>query len=468
MNKELRDIVDRFKKEDGENAANVLCEKICHAIANESKKELGGKAAVYCAMDRKKYEFSVFLKKTVRETAEDADNDISLEDAQAIKADAKIGETIHVPVKVKNMAKITDTCIKNVVRQTELRYAILRFQRERGLDPELFSEKICAAIATAARKEYGVKGGVYCDIDENFEIRICIRKTVVEEVLDNDTEMTLEEARAKHDPEAQLGDTVEFPLHLDDLGRIAAQSVKHIIRQGVREIENEQVLKNFQSKNNEIVTAKVLAINSATGDATVEISGNEALLPVKDQIPGEKLHEGDLIKIYIVDVKESPKGPKVILSRVNTGLVRRLFELEVPEIYDGTVEIRSIAREAGSRTKIAVAASDKNVDPIGACIGPKGERVNRIIEMMGGEKIDVIRYSDVPRDFISAALAPAEIVSVEITDETAKVCRVTVPENQLSLAIGNKGQNARLAARLTGWKIDIKPYFGEYQPMIQL
>ena len=349
----------------------------------------------------------------------------------------------------------------------DLKNAILRFQKERGLDPDLFKEKICGAIATAARKEFGVKSGICCEINDDFDIYICQRKTVVEEVLDPDSEMDLDEALT-HKADALLGDTIEFPLELDDLGRIAAQSVKHIIRQGVREIENEQVLKNFQSRNNEIVTARVISVNPTTGDATVEISGNEALLPKKDQVPGEILREGDYIKIYIVDVKESPKGPKVILSRVNVGLVKRLFELEVPEIYDGSVEIRSIAREAGSRTKIAVYAADKNIDPIGSCIGPKGERVNRVIDMMGGEKIDIVRYSDNPREFISAALAPAEIVSVEIEDELNRACRVTVPETQLSLAIGNKGQNARLAARLTGWKIDIKPYYGEYQPMIQL
>lgn len=467
MNKELRDIVDRFRKEDGEAAANTLCEKICFSIATQAKRELGGNVEVYCAMDRKKYEFSVFVLKTVKENVTDTDTEISLPDAADIKAGAVIGERIHVPVRVKNLSKITDSCIKEVVRQLDLKNAILFYQKEKGLDLDLFMEKICNAIATAARKEFGVKSGIFCEINEDFDISICQRITVVEEVEDPDCEITLEEAREKK-PDAQLGDVFETPMQVDDLGRIAAQSVKHIIRQGVREIENEQVLKNFQSRNNEIVTARVLSVNPQTGDATVDISGSEALLPKKDQVPGETLRDGDYIKIYIVDVKESPKGPKVILSRVNVGLVRRLFELEVPEIYDGTVEIRSIAREAGSRTKIAVYAADKNVDPIGACIGPKGERVNRIIQMMGGEKIDIVRYSDVPRDFISAALAPAEIVSVEIVDETARSARVTVPEMQLSLAIGNKGQNARLAARLTGWKIDIKPYYGDYQPMIQL
>ncbi|MCH5199089.1 MAG: transcription termination/antitermination protein NusA [Oscillospiraceae bacterium] len=350
---------------------------------------------------------------------------------------------------------------------TELRDAIMIFQKENGINADLLCEKLCGAVATAARKEFGVKSGIYCDIDENYELHICMRKEVVDDVLDPDVEMSEEEAK-QYKEDAILGDTIEIPLQLSNLGRIAAQSVKHIIRQGVREIEHEQVLKNFQSKNKELVTAKVISVNPQTGDASVEIGGSEALLPKKDQIPGERLREGDYIKIYVVDVKESTKGPKVILSRVNTGLVKRLFEQEVPEIYDGTVEIKSIAREAGSRTKIAVYASDENVDPIGSCIGPKGARVNKVIEMMSGEKIDIIKYSDSPASYISAALAPAEIVSVEIVDEENKLCRVTVPEAQLSLAIGNKGQNARMAARLTGWKIDIKPYYGDYQPMIQL
>ena len=350
---------------------------------------------------------------------------------------------------------------------TALRDAIAIFQKEKGISEELLCEKICNAVATAARKEFGVKSGVYCDIDAEYELHLCRRQEVVEEVLDPDCELDLDEARAVK-ADAELGDVIETPLQLENLGRIAAQSVKHIVRQGVREIEHEQILKDFQSKNKEIVTAKVTNVNPVTGDATVEIAKSEALLPKKDQIPGEKLNVGDLIKIYIVDVKETEKGPKVMLSRVNTGLVKRLFEQEVPEIYDGSVEIRSVSREAGSRTKIAVSSKDENVDPIGACIGPKGARVNAIIRMLDGEKIDIVKYSDDPREYIGASLSPAEIVSVEIVSEEDRTCRVTVPENQLSLAIGNKGQNARLAARLTGWKIDIKPYYGNYQPMIQL
>lgn len=350
----------------------------------------------------------------------------------------------------------------------DFRDAIMLFQKEKGINEEQLCEKICNAVAVAARKEYGVKEGIVCELDrKTYELHIHMNKLVVEEVFDDTMEISVEDAQ-EYKPGAVPDDVVEIPLKIENLGRIAAQTVKHTVRQGVREIEHEQVYQEFQSRNKEIVTAKVMNVDPVTGDATVEIGKSETLLPRKEQIPGEKLSIGDYVKIYIVDVKSTEKGPKIMISRVHTGLVKRLFEQEVPEIYDGTVEIKSVSREAGSRTKIAVYSKDENIDPIGACIGPKGSRVNKVIEMLGGEKIDIVRYSDDPGAYIGAALAPAEIVSVEILDEQIRSCRVTVPEAQLSLAIGNKGQNARLAARLTGWKIDIKPLYGNYQPMIQL
>lgn len=350
----------------------------------------------------------------------------------------------------------------------DFRDAIMLFQKEKGINEDQLCEKICNAVAVAARKEFGVKEGITCELDKtDYELHIFMHKLVVEEVFDENTEISVEDAQFYKEG-ALPDDTVAVPLKIENLGRIAAQTVKHTVRQGVREIEHEQVLQEFQSRNREIVTAKVMNVDPVTGDATVEIGKSETLLPKKEQVPGEKLAQGDLIKIYIVDVKSTEKGPKIMISRVHTGLVKRLFEQEVPEIYDGSVEIRSVSREAGSRTKIAVYSKDENVDAIGSCIGPKGSRVNKVIELLGGEKIDIVKYSDDPAEYIGAALAPAEIVSVEILDETARSCRVTVPEAQLSLAIGNKGQNARLAARLTGWKIDIKPLYGDYQPMIQL
>lgn len=346
--------------------------------------------------------------------------------------------------------------------------AIQLLEKEKGIPSDLLIEKICAAVAVAARREFGVKEGVYCELDkDSYELKIFMHKSVVTEVTDPNTDILPEDAQ-KYKRDALPGDIVEIPLKVNDLGRIAAQTVKHVIRQGIREIEHGQVLEEFQSRNQEIITAKVSGIDPRTGDLTLEIGKSEALLPKKEQIPGETFSIGDLIKIYIVDVKDTEKGPKIMISRVHSGLVKRLFEQEVPEIFDGTVEIKSISREAGSRTKIAVYSKDENVDAVGSCIGPRGARVNKVIDLLGGEKIDIVKYNEDPKIFVGASLAPAEIVSVEIVDEQAKSCRVTVPENQLSLAIGNKGQNARLAAKLTGWKIDIKPTMGEYQPMIQL
>lgn len=349
-----------------------------------------------------------------------------------------------------------------------LREAIENCVKEKDIDEDRLCEEICSAITVAARKEFGVKDGVFCELDKStYELKISLNKLVVEEVYDAGTEISVEDAQTYKEG-AVPDDIVTVPLRLEQLGRVAAQTVKHTIRQGVRGIDHEKTFNEFQKRNRDIVSAKVMGVDKVTGDATVMIGKHELLLPKKEQIPGEKLVKDDDTKVYIVDVKNTEKGPKIMISRVHTGLVKRLFENAVPEIYDGSVEIRSVSREAGSRTKIAVSSKEENVDPIGSCIGPKGVRVNGVIDQLGGEKIDIVKYSDDPKEYISAALAPAQIVMVEILDEQAKSCRVTVPEDQLSLAIGNKGQNARLAARLTGWKIDIKPSYGEYQPMIQL
>ncbi|MPN20326.1 Transcription termination/antitermination protein NusA [bioreactor metagenome] len=249
-----------------------------------------------------------------------------------------------------------------------------------------------------------------------------------------------------------------------EFSRVAAQTAKHVIRQGIREAERGQILEEFQKKFQELVTAKVYRIDPVTGNAILEIGKNEALLPKSEQVPGEVLNEGDLIKVYVVDIRSSEKGgPKVMISRTHPGLVKRMFETEVPEIYDGVVEIKAVSREAGSRTKIAVYSADENVDPVGSCIGPKGLRVGKIVDMLGGEKIDIVKYDEDPAKFISAALAPADVVSVTIDTNAPNSCHVTVPDDQLSLAIGNKGQNARLAAKLTGWKIDIQPESGFFR-----
>ncbi|MBQ1231890.1 MAG: transcription termination/antitermination protein NusA, partial [Clostridia bacterium] len=221
-------------------------------------------------------------------------------------------------------------------------------------------------------------------------------------------------------------------------------------------------LAEFQSRNRELVTAVVQRIDPKTGNASLSIGHSEAMLPKAEQVPGEVLKEGDHIKVYIVDVKDTEKGPKVMLSRTHPGLVKRLFENEVPEIYDGTIEIKAISRQAGSRTKMAVWSENSEIDAVGACIGPKGARVNTIVEELAGEKIDIVKYSEDPAAFVSEALSPSKVVSVEIISEEPRSCRATVPDSQLSLAIGNGGQNVRLAVKLTGWNIDIRPESGFY------
>ena len=261
---------------------------------------------------------------------------------------------------------------------------------------------------------------------------------------------------------SKVGGTVNIKLDTKHFGRIVAQTAKHVIRQGIRDVERDQALAEFQSRNRELVTAVVQRIDPKTGNASLSIGHSEAMLPKAEQVPGEVLKEGDHIKVYIVDVKDTEKGPKVMLSRTHPGLVKRLFENEVPEIYDGTIEIKAISRQAGSRTKMAVWSENSEIDAVGACIGPKGARVNTIVEELAGEKIDIVKYSEDPAAFVSEALSPSKVVSVEIISEEPRSCRATVPDSQLSLAIGNGGQNVRLAVKLTGWNIDIRPESGFY------
>lgn len=341
--------------------------------------------------------------------------------------------------------------------------AVAMMEKEKGVPAEFLYEKIKTAIVTAVRKDFGGKEVVSCEINpEKLEMNVYHNLTVVEEVEDPDAEISLEDAQ-QIKKKYKLGDTVQIKLTKKDFGRIAAQTAKHVIRQGIRDAEKNQILADFQSKNQELVTAKVQRVDPITGNATLEIGKAEAILPKGEQLENEDFVEGELIKVFIVDVKETEKGPKAMISRTHPGLVKRLFEMEVPEIYDGTVIIDSVSRDAGSRTKLAVHSKDEDVDAIGACIGPRGARVNKIVEVLGGEKIDIVNYSDDPEKFIAAALAPADVLKVEIEDADKHICHVTVPDHQLSLAIGNKGQNARLAAHLTGWKIDIKPESGFYE-----
>lgn len=341
--------------------------------------------------------------------------------------------------------------------------AVKLLEEEKGIPADYLYEKISAAIVVAAKHDYNGKDIVHCDIDEEkHKIKVYVTKNVVEEIEDPDTDLTLEQA-LEIKKTAKVGKTIDIPLKTKNFGRIVAQTAKHVIRQGIREAERGQMLQEFKSKNQELVSAKVERIDPITGNATLEIGKNQTILPKAEQVPGEVLVEGTTVKVFIVDVKEGGKGPKIMISRTHPGLVRRLFEQEVPEIYDGTIEIKSVSREAGSRTKIAVFTKDEEIDPVGACIGPRGQRVSNIVEVLGGEKIDIVKYSEDPAEFVAAALAPSSVCGVEVIDEEAKTCRATVPDDQLSLAIGNKGQNVRLAVRLTGWNIDIKPESGFFE-----
>ncbi|MBO5494851.1 MAG: transcription termination/antitermination protein NusA [Eubacterium sp.] len=335
--------------------------------------------------------------------------------------------------------------------------AVKMLEAEKGIAKEQIYDNISQAVISSLKREYGGKDVVYCEIDEEKQrIKVFVRKEVVEEVEDPDVEISLEDAQQLR-KSAKVGKTIDIPIKTKELGRIIAQKAKHSIRQGLRDAERSKAYEEFRSKTQELVTAVVDRIDPITGVATLNIGKSQTMLPKAEQVPGETLKEGAQLKIFIVDVKETTKGPKVMVSRTHPGLVRRLFEQEVPEIYDGTIEIKSVSREAGSRSKIAVYTNDEDVDAVGACIGPRGQRVSAIVDALGGEKIDIVKYSEDPAEFVAASLAPSEVISVTVINEEEKTCRAIVPDDQLSLAIGNKGQNVRLAVRLTGWNIDIKP-----------
>jgi len=342
----------------------------------------------------------------------------------------------------------------------EIFIALEMLEKERGISQTFMMDKIIQALTTAYKRDHEGVENVIVDVDESRkELKMYVQKEVVEEVEFPGTQMSLTEAKAKFGARAELGGTVNIPVDNVEFGRIAAGNGKQVIIQGLREAERGMVYDEFNSKQHEILTGVVSRIDR-TGNVSLRIGtgseSTEAMLATGEQIKGEELLEGQHVKVYVVEVRRSTRGPQVLISRTHPGLVKRLFELEVPEIFDGIVEVKSIAREAGSRTKMAVSSSDEAVDPIGACVGPAGQRVSSIVNELRGEKIDIIKYSEDPAQFIAAALAPAEVVDVWLADE-GKGCRVIVPDDQLSLAIGKEGQNARLAARLTGYKIDIKP-----------
>ena len=366
---------------------------------------------------------------------------------------------------MKGKKKVKEPAGMNI---PEIFAALAMLEKERGIPQTFMMDKIIQAVTTAYNRDHKDVENVIVDVDEEHQrLKMYVQKNVVaeEDYVDPFNEIPVEEAKtisAKY----EIGDVVNIPVDNTEFGRIAAGNGKQVIIQGLREAERGMVYDEFNSKQHEILTGVVTRIDPRTNAVSLRIGtgteSTEALLLSGEQVPGEELVEGQHVKVYVVDVRRSTRGPQILISRTHPGLVKRLFELEVPEIYDGTVEVKSIAREAGSRTKMAVWSADENVDPIGACVGPKGQRVAAIVDELRGEKIDIIKWSEDPAQFIAAALAPSDVVDVMMAEE-GKACRVIVPDDQLSLAIGKEGQNARLAARLTGYKIDIKPesYQGE-------
>ena len=343
----------------------------------------------------------------------------------------------------------------------EIFTALAMLEKERNIPQTFMLDKIIQAITTAYKRDHDEVENVIVDVDEEHQtLKMYVQKNVVDEedYVDPFNEMPLAEAKALSG-KYEIGDIVNIPVDNTEFGRIAAGNGKQVIIQGLREAERGMVYDEFNSKQHEILTGIVTRIDPRTGNVSLRIGtgieSTEALLMSGEQVQGEELTEGMHVRVYVVDVRRSTRGPQILISRTHPGLVKRLFELEVPEIYDGTVEIRSIAREAGSRSKIAVYSADENVDPIGACVGPKGARVNSVVSELRNEKIDIIKYSEDPAEYVAASLSPADVISV-LPLEGTKSCRVVVPDDQLSLAIGKEGQNARLAAKLTGYKIDIK------------
>lgn len=335
----------------------------------------------------------------------------------------------------------------------ELIQALHDLEKEKGIDFEVLVEAIEAALISAYKKNFGTLQNVRAFFDrETGEIKVFSRKTVLEEISDARMEIALQEAR-KLDPRYELGDIVETEVTPQNFGRIAAQTAKQVVVQRIREAERDLIYDEFTNREGDIVTGIVQRLENRA--VLIDLGKTEANLSFNEQIPGEQYNQGTRIKTYIVEVKKTTKGPQILVSRTHPGLLKRLFELEVPEIHDGIVEIKSVSREAGSRSKIAVTSKNENVDPVGSCVGPKGMRVQSIVQELKGEKIDIVKWSSDPTQFIANALSPAKVLSVETFPEE-KAARVVVPDYQLSLAIGKEGQNARLAAKLTGWKIDIK------------
>ena len=342
-------------------------------------------------------------------------------------------------------------------------FASLRdLEKVKGIPVDYMVDRLKQALANAYRKDREDHRDVPADnvvvnLDEHG-LSIHLVKTAVEEVEDTALEIQIDAAR-RYNPNVQVGEPVNIPVDYQKFGRIAAQTAKQVVIQGIREAERGVMYESYSSKAQELLTGTVSRIVPASGDVLLKVGqgseASEAMLRAGEQIPGETYVEGQIVKVYVLDVRKNDRGPLVQVSRTHPNLVRRLFELETPEIAEGQVEIRNIAREPGSRSKMAVRAAMEGVDPVGACVGPRGGRVGAVVEELHGEKIEIVVWSEDPCQYVKAALSPADVLSVSLIPGQ-KACSVIVPDDQLSLAIGKEGQNARLAARLTGYKIDIK------------
>lgn len=336
---------------------------------------------------------------------------------------------------------------------TNLRVILQQLEAEKSIDRQTLLDAVCSAIESAARKSMTHAADVSVEVDEEtLEFKVFEIRTVVEEVTDPMREMTLEEA-LKLNENVVLGNRLKLPAHPEDFGRIAAQTAKQVIIQRIKDAERNNVYEEFKQREGELVTGIVKRM--VHGNVIVSIGKAEAILPHREQSPRENFKPGDRMRAYLLEVDKGGRGAQLVLSRTSPELVRGLFELEVPEIYDGTIEIKAVAREPGSRTKVAVMSNDPNVDPVGACVGMKGSRVRSVVEDLSGEKIDIVRWSEDPVEFCGNALNPADIVDMTLDEEGQEIL-VVVPHDQLSLAIGKRGQNARLASRLIGWNIDIR------------
>ena len=336
---------------------------------------------------------------------------------------------------------------------TELVEALDILEREKEISRETLFEAIESSLLIACRNNFGKADNIHITMDrETCDYEVYAEKTVVETVEDKSLEISLEDAK-KDNPEAEIGDTVKINIDSKEFGRIATQNAKNAILQKIRELERNSVYDRFSGLTRDVVTGIVQRVNGR--NISINLGKADAILTESEQVRGEILRPTDRVKVYILDVRNTPKGPRISVSRTHPELVKKLFEAEVAEVRDGTVEIRSISREAGSRTKIAVYSNDPDVDAVGACVGMNGNRVNAVVSELGGEKIDIVNWDDNPALFIENALSPSQVISV-IVDPDEKTAKVVVPDFQLSLAIGKEGQNARLAARLTGYKIDIK------------